>query len=109
MRKPGRTHAFAGLVAMCATGAGVYLLVASRAPQVAPAATAAHATPLVHSSAAARRFLFAAGIKHARIVFRDLDRRDPASWGRLVTASLTAPGPRRLLGSERCERSYAEA
>ena len=108
MRRPGRTHAFAGLVAVCAAGAALYLLVASRAPQVAPAATT-HATPLVSSTREARRLLAAAGIAHARLVFRDLDRRNPSDWGRIATASLTAPGPRRLLGSERCERVYVEA
>jgi hypothetical protein len=119
MPRLGRTHAFVGLVAFCAAGALVYLLVASRAPQLAPAATpigmgkasssSANTAPATATTAAARRFLAAAGVEHSRLLFRDLDRGDTAHWGRIAVESLTSAQPRRLVGSEQCERVYFEA
>ena len=118
MRKPGRAHAFAALVALCAAAAVVYLVVASRAPDLAPAATpigmknvapAARQTTSTGLSHDARRLLAAAGVGRVRVLFRDLDRSDTSNWGRMVVARLTAAEPRRFAGEERCERVYVRA
>src|SRR5262245_46676027 len=118
MRKPGRAHAFGALVVLCGAAAVVYLVVASRAPDLAPAATpigmknvapAARQTASTGLSRDARRLLAAAGVGHARVLFRDLDRSDTSNWGRMVVAPLTAAEPRRFAGDERCERVYVRA
>jgi hypothetical protein len=118
MRKPGRAHAFAALVVLCVAGAAIYLLVASRAPDLAPAATpigTGHVEPsarrvaLNGMSAPARELLAAAGVGSRRVAFRDLDRGDTANWGRIAIAPLTAREPRRLVGSARCERLHVRA
>src|SRR3954453_24104717 len=103
-----RGRIFAGLVTACALGAVAYLLVASRAPQLAPAATkpglvARPAAALAGTTAAARRFLTANGVTRGKLIFRDLDRHDTASWARIATAALAAGGKRQLLGTAPCE------
>jgi hypothetical protein len=115
MRRPGRAHAFAVLVVLCGAVAAIYLLVASRAPALAPAATpigavkvtpTRRAGPLTGLSSSARRLLTAAGVGRPRVMFRDLDRSDPSNWGRMTVAPLTAAEPRRFAGVEQCERLY---
>src|SRR3954453_20854448 len=106
-----RGRIFAGLVTVCALGAVAYLLVASRAPQLAPAATkpgrvATHAATLAGTTAESRRFLTANGVTHGKLIFRDLDRHDTANWGRIATAALAGGGKRQLLGTAHCERVY---
>jgi hypothetical protein len=118
MRKPRRGHVFVGLVASCVAVAAAALLVASRAPALAPAAKpiamghvtpAGRSEPLAGLSADARRLLTSAGVGRSRVMFRDLDRRDVSNWGRMAVAPLTAAEPRRLVGTERCERLYFRA
>src|SRR5215813_6272597 len=98
MRKPRRAHAFAALVVLCGAAAVVYLVVASRAPDLAPAATpigmknaapAARHTTSTGLSRDAQRLLTAGGVRQARVLFRDLDRSDTSNWGRMVVAPLT--------------------
>jgi len=109
-----RGRIFAGLVALCAVAAVAYLLVASRAPQLAPAATkpahvATRAATLSGTTVEARRFLAANGITSGSIVFRDLDRHDTSNWGRVAAAPLASAGNRRLVGTLRCERVYVQS
>jgi len=114
MLESHRGRIFAGLVAVCALAAVAYLLVASHAPQIAPAATkpahvATRVATLEGTTADARRFLAANGVTHGTIVFRDLDRHDTSNWGRIATAPLATAGNRRLLGTRHCERVYVES
>lgn len=111
MLESKRARIFAALATLCAVAAVGYLLVASRAPQLAPAAPVARSSgPAVvaGATAAARRFLTAAGVTHGRIFFRDLDRGDTTNWGRIAVAPV-GPGRRTLVGTEHCERVYFAA